>query len=489
MNPAARGPVPSRPLARLAPCLLVFVLALLVRLPGLDSRPMHTDEAVNAFILEETLASGMHNYRAHDHHGPTLYYAAGALLAPAGLNRVADFEAWHLRLVPALCGAGLAAAAFLFQPWLGPAATLAAALALALAAPFVYYGATFIHETLLLLLFAGWLAAFWRWRESDQPAYAALAGLLAGLLLATKETAALLLVLFALAGLVGLRFSAPRAAGAARPRRILGLAVQAAVALAAVAFLFSGFGREPARALDLFRAIGAQTGRGLGAEHAHPWFTYLRWAFAPAPVGLPWGAWLLGVAGAAGFWRHRHDAFARWLGAGAALVFLAFSALPYKTPWLMLAWLLPLALLAGLGAAATWSALRARPAVRTAAAGLALALLATETTARCVRHPVDPGNPFAYSPTSPDLARLETALAAQPADDLVQVVARDYWPLPWTLRRHTQVGYWSELSAPLAPGLVLAGLEQLGALPAGAAPLEPYELRPGVLIFLGRIPR
>ena len=489
MNPAARGPLALRSLARFAPCLLVFVFALFVRVPGLDSRPMHTDEAVNAFILEETLSYGMHRYRTHDHHGPTLYYAAAGLLAPAGLRRTADFEAWHLRLVPALCGAGLAAAAFLFRPWLGSAATLAAALALAFAAPFVYYSGTFIHETLLLLLFAGWLAAFWRWRESDQPRYAALAGALAGLLLATKETAALLIALFVLTGLVGLRFAPPRSANAARPRRFLGLALQATVALAVVALLFSGFGREPAHALDLFRAIGAQTGRGLGAEHSHPWFTYLRWAFAPSSVSLPWAAWLLGFGAVLGLWRHRREAFARWLGSGGALVFIAFSSLPYKTPWLMLAWLLPLTLLAGLGAATVWLSLRHRPALRATAALVVLTLLATETTALCLRQPVNPGNPLAYSPTSPDVARLENDLAAQPADALIQVVAQDYWPLPWTLRRHNRVGYWSEAPAQLAAGLFLAGPEQLGALPSDTAPLEPYELRPGVLIFLGRILR
>ena len=478
-----------RPLRRFTPVLFVFALALLVRLPGLDSRPMHTDEAVNAFILEETITSGTHHYRAHDHHGPTLYYAAAGLLAPAALRHAAEFKAWHLRLIPVLCGAGFAAAAFLFQPWLGPTASCAAALTLALAAPFVYYSGYFIHETLLLLLFAGWLAAFWRWRESDRPGHAAVAGLLAGLMLATKETAALLLGLFALAGLVGLRFSAPHTNDPVRPRRLLGLALQTTVAFAVVALLFSGFGREPAGALDLFRAIGAQTGRGLGNEHAYPWFTYLRWAFAPAPVGLPWTAWLLASGAAFGLWCHRRDAFIRWLGSGGMLVFLAFSALPYKTPWLMLAWLLPLALLAGLGAATAWSALSLRPALRAAATVLVVAWLATETYARCVRHAVDPGNPLAYSPSSPDLARLENTLARLPDGDLVQVVAHDYWPLPWILRRHTRTGYWSEVPATLAPGLVLAGPEQIGSLPVGTGPLEPYELRPGIFVFLGHIPR
>jgi predicted membrane-bound mannosyltransferase len=459
--------------------LLVFVLALAVRLPGLASRPVHPDEAVNAFILEETIAAGFHTYRAHDHHGPSLHYAAAALLVPAGLRRAADFELWHLRLLPALCGSALAASALLFRRQLGLAASLAAAATLGLAAPFVYYSGTFIHELLLILLFAAWLAVFWRWRSRPSAASAVLAGALAGLMLATKETAVLLLVPFALAGLPG--------SPANWPRRLSGLTLQAAAAAVLVAFVFGGFGRNLSGALDLFRAVGAQTGRGLGDEHAYPLFTYFGWLFAPSPVGVPWSAWLLAAFAAAGPWRGRRAAFARWLATGAALLVVIFSCLPYKTPWLALAWLLPLALLAGRGAATLARSPRARPALQVAVATVALGLLGAESYARCIRAPVTPGNPFAYSPGSPDLDRLDRALAAVPADELIQVVATDYWPLPWTLRRHTRVGFWQNPPDTLRPGLLLAGPEQLPAL-AHAAPFESYELRPGVFIFLGRLP-
>jgi hypothetical protein len=110
-----------------------------------------------------------------------------------------------------------------------------------------------------------------------------------------------------------------------------------------------------------------------------------------------------------------------------------------------------------------------------------------ETHARCVRHAVSPDNPLAYSPTSPDLARLEQALSGE-RDTLVQVVARDSWPLPWTLRRHRQTGYWPEPPPAWRPGFVLVGPEYIASVPASAAPFEPYELRPDVFIFLGHLP-
>ncbi len=51
-------------------------LALAVRLPQLDRRPMHTDEAVNAYITGGLLAGGAYHYDPRDRHGPALYAVA-----------------------------------------------------------------------------------------------------------------------------------------------------------------------------------------------------------------------------------------------------------------------------------------------------------------------------------------------------------------------------------------------------------------------------
>jgi hypothetical protein len=252
-----------------------------------------------------------------------------------------------------------------------------------------------------------------------------------------------------------------------------------------VLVFYSEFGHHPERAFDLFRAIGQQVGRSHGSEHAYPWFTYAQWFLAPSPsVGWPWSPWLLLGCGAFGLWSHRRDALARTLALGFVLLASFFSILPYKTPWLILAPLLPLALLAGLGAADLVARLRDRRLVL--AVGLFVAtLLATETYTRCVSRSVAPGNPLAYSPGSPDLARLETDLAARPL--LVQVVARDYWPLPWTLRRHA-AGYWPEPPATLQPGWLLVEPAYLAEYAEPGRQFTPYEVRPGLTLFLARIP-
>ncbi|MGE5361112.1 MAG: hypothetical protein ACM3NQ_19010, partial [Bacteroidales bacterium] len=53
---------------------LALVLGLALRLPRLDARPMHHDEANQALKFGGLLETGQYRYDPADHHGPTLYY-------------------------------------------------------------------------------------------------------------------------------------------------------------------------------------------------------------------------------------------------------------------------------------------------------------------------------------------------------------------------------------------------------------------------------
>jgi predicted membrane-bound mannosyltransferase len=64
------------PKIRWAAFVAIALLALAVRLPQLGERPMHTDEAVNAYITGELLAGGKYHYDPQDRHGPVLYLLA-----------------------------------------------------------------------------------------------------------------------------------------------------------------------------------------------------------------------------------------------------------------------------------------------------------------------------------------------------------------------------------------------------------------------------
>ena len=105
---------------------------------------------------------------------------------------------------------------------------------------------------------------------------------------------------------------------------------------------------------------------------------------------------------------------------------------------------------------------------------------------------VDARNPYAYVPTSRDVERMADWLtdlaAAHPllASQPLAVVGDAYWPLPWYLRRFSQVGYHATLPADAATRPVIL-LVSSGAA-AETAPLAashvffPRGLRHEVLV-------
>ena len=73
--------------------------------------------------------------------------------------------------------------------------------------------------------------------------------------------------------------------------------------------------------------------------------------------------------------------------------------------------------------------------------------MAEDTRRWAFQQPADEKNPYAYAHTGEDLLRLPgrlEQLAAQQhlAHPRIAVVAADAWPLPWYLRKFSQVGFW-----------------------------------------------
>ena len=81
-----------------------LVAGALLRLPRLDLRPMHTDEAVHAVKFGILLETGAYRYDRNEYHGPTLNYFT---LLPAWLaseKKLAQVTEVTLRIIPALFG-------------------------------------------------------------------------------------------------------------------------------------------------------------------------------------------------------------------------------------------------------------------------------------------------------------------------------------------------------------------------------------------------
>ena len=97
----------------------IVVLAAALRLPALDVRPMHADEAVHAAKFARLLEQGLYQYDPEEFHGPTLNYLTLIPARVGGIARYADLDERTLRSVPAVIGILLVAAHILLVPIVG----------------------------------------------------------------------------------------------------------------------------------------------------------------------------------------------------------------------------------------------------------------------------------------------------------------------------------------------------------------------------------
>ncbi len=175
------------------------------------------------------------------------------------------------------------------------------------------------------------------------------------------------------------------------------------------------------------------------------------------------------------------------------VIFLIYSAIPYKTPWLALNLWLPLALVCGFGVAAIWEQMK------TAAGrwfvGIAvlflLGILAAQTKRLAFDQPADEKNPYAYAHTGEDLLGLpprleELAKGKNLPQPRVAVVAADPWPLPWYLRKFSNVGYWQPGQATGPADFFITSTAAAGQMEDQLKNYRPefFGVRPEVLIIL-----
>ncbi|MHC4679568.1 MAG: glycosyltransferase family 39 protein [Planctomycetota bacterium] len=166
-------------------CVLVLaatILALALRLPRLQQRPMHGDEAVHAIKFGKLLEEGVYTYDPDEYHGPTLNYLTlipAWLTGAANLTQVSEFT---LRIVPVFFGVCLVLLLLLVARPLGTGATVYAAVLTAVSPAMVFYSRYYIQEVLLVCFTFGAIASGCRYARNRSMAWALLTGVFLGLM-------------------------------------------------------------------------------------------------------------------------------------------------------------------------------------------------------------------------------------------------------------------------------------------------------------------
>ena len=170
---------------------LLFAIAVLagvlLRLPRLDLRPMHVDEAVHAIKFGDLLERHAYRYDPVEYHGPTLNYIS---LIPARLMSESTLSQVHeatLRSVPVFFGVLLLFLPLLIGDIRSPF-VIVAALLTAVSPAMVFYSRYYIQEMPLVCFTFGLIVSAVRYLHGRKIGWAVLAGISLGLMHATKET-------------------------------------------------------------------------------------------------------------------------------------------------------------------------------------------------------------------------------------------------------------------------------------------------------------
>jgi uncharacterized protein (TIGR03663 family) len=481
-------------LQRWAIFLLLAFLGLALRLPQLSARPMHTDEAVNAYIVGQLLAGEIFTYDPQDRHGPALAALALPLARMQGAKAFSDLTESELRLTTVLAGTATILLFSTATEMFGFLPCVIAALLFAGASLPVYYDRYFIHESLFAAATFGLILTGWRAFKGRSVAQAVLAGACAALMLTCKETAVLHFFALAAAGLCFWLWNL-RGKSAGGWWRARAATIAAAVFLLLSLALFTWFGSNLRALAALPHAIPNLLVRAGGEGHEKPF-----WYFAQLLAG-GWSGGIISTLACIGFvqtLRKRDPSLYGFLAFYAFFIAGIYSLVPYKTPWLALNLWLPIALFAGLAIESIWrlpaksAALRrAMPVLCILGGAVVAVLIAHDTWQRVFSHPADETNPYAYAHTSGDLLGLpelidEAARQNAIAVPRIAVIAAEPWPLPWYLRHFSQTGFWQPGQQAGEADFYITSSDAAEQYGDKFKNLHPdfFGVRPGVLIVL-----
>ncbi len=436
------------------PEITILVLAVLLRVWLIEIKPPHFDEGVNGWFADQMTANGFYRYDPTNYHGPLHFYAV--FLSQTLFGR----EVWALRL-PAILASLLCVAAMLrFRAFFGAGIARLAALAMAVSPAFVFYGRYSIHESwqvlFSILLLQGLLDL---WKNGSRSGLFLTVLSFTGLVL-TKETYILHAGCFAIAAGVLWAWqkvlpSSPACVVAPRRWTREDLVFAMALGIFTVVFFYSGTFHDFRAVAGLYQTFAAWFETGVKAG-GHEKTTYdlvgpLNWYWVALMLRYEWPA-LFGLAACIRY-VFPSDARLRYIAIAGGGVLLAYSIIPYKTPWCIISILWPF-YLTGAAAVLEFGERLGRRMLITALAAVAISASLVPCVRLNFRDFTDDSEPYVYVQTYTDIAELTGPLLREAkqrpaAYHLPGIIALEsYYPLPWILGDFTRIGYFNQANPP-----------------------------------------
>jgi uncharacterized protein (TIGR03663 family) len=240
-----------------------------------------------------------------------------------------------------------------------------------------------------------------------------------------------------------------------------------------------------------FEAYAFWTKTGTGDHTQNGFWAYVKWGYR---LELP--IFILSALGVLiAFLKGRHI-FAMFAGLWAFGLFLAYTIIPYKTPWLALSFILPMCIIAGYGINEVFN--NKHIAFKVFAGLLALVgagVLNYQTyDLNLVRYD-DDQMPYVYAHTSRGFLDLvsEVERYAQKSgkgkDATIEIVSPDYWSMPWYMREYPHANFHGKIVPANSTEMIVAkkddqDMDISSKYATHYKKAGEYPLRPGVELIL-----
>jgi uncharacterized protein (TIGR03663 family) len=333
----------------------ILLLAMVLRLLFIEARPVHHDEGVNGWFVMQIWNHGYYEYNPVNYHGPLYFYFLffSELIFGRGI--------FSLRFITALISIANVVLVFMHHRFFKRVA-IWAALIMAISPAMVFYGRYAIHESLLVffeLLFCYGFFLFVQDLKKTSGLVVMVIGFFGAF--ATKETFLIFFASWFLGSLFYFSKNSLKTINKAEPPLTKSFVFQVISAgFLATCFFYSGFFvrildkysyyqiHHAKKAIEYVQRLLEITGIGSMFSSFSPWMQtgtkasgHAKSFFYWLQIGLQYEFYIFPCMLAVLFLLIKGRREERTLSIIAFSLFLIYSFIPYKTPWLLISFIWP----------------------------------------------------------------------------------------------------------------------------------------------------
>ncbi len=469
-------------------------IASLIRFWDVDLRPLHSDEGVNSTFLLNLYNNNYYHYDPSNYHGPFLYYIG---LIPFYILGISDFS---FRLMPILFGIMVVALLYPLRRRIGKMGLLTTGLLIAVSPANSFFSRDTIHETYLVFFSLAVVVSFFLYSETRKSRYIYFAAASIASVVTIKETYIITFSIYAISLAIAYLYEMVSLSKGSRLPYFKGIfsaftsdckKYKYAIVISVGIFLLINFlfyssfltYYKGIHGILTTLAIWSKTGMHDKGGHAKPFIYYFKVLYK---FELP-----ILVLGIAGFYYafRRGNKFTVFVSLWAILVYIIYSLIPYKTPWLILNIILPFSILAGIFVNGIFGILKKRwhyAIFYPIYIGI-FGFTCYQSIMLNFKNYDDERYELVYVQTKRDvynlLDRMKSLSNSCGKNMVINIVSKEYWPLPWYFREYKNARFWGNvIDNPNAPVILVdkSGENKLKEKLKGNYKKERFVFRPGV---------